>query len=114
MTTNVTPSPLQPGAQLTTTATTYVTGASNSQTIIKRAVFTNVTAGAVTFTVYRVPGGGTAAAANTIIPTRSIAVGGTDLAPELANAVLNPGDTIQALASALSSINVFVSGFIAS
>lgn len=114
MTTSVTPAVLQPGTPLTVAAAAYVTGATSSQTIIKRAVFNNSTAGAVTFTVWRVPGGGTPVAGNMIINARSIAASGSDLAPELANMVLNGGDTIQALASAGASINVFVSGFVAS
>lgn len=114
MTTNVTPAVLQPGTVLTVGAVAYVTGVAASQTIIKRAVFSNATAGAVTITVYRVISGGTAGVTNVIINARSIAANGTDLAPELANMVLNPGDTIQALAGAAASINVFASGFVAS
>ena len=114
MTTSVTPAILQAGAVLTTSAAAYITGGSAQQAIIKRAVFTNTTGGAVTFTVYRVPSGGTAGATNEIIPARSIAANGTDLAPELANMVLGTGDTIQALAGAAASINVFASGYVAS
>jgi hypothetical protein len=113
MTTNVTPAVLQPGTQITASPLAYVTASANSQAIIKRAVFTNVTAGAVTFTVFRVSSGGTAGVTNTIIVARSIAAGGTDLAPELANMVLNAGDMVQAEASAAASINVFASGFVA-
>jgi hypothetical protein len=111
MTTSASPAVLQPGVVLTTSSAPCVTGASASQTVIKRAVFTNVTAGAVTFTVTRTPSAG---APLTIINARSIAAGGTDLAPELANMVLNAGDIIAALASAGASINVFASGFVTS
>jgi hypothetical protein len=114
MTTNVTPAVLAPSAQLTAGVVTYITGTANAQTIIKRAVFTNVTAGAVTFTVWRVPSGGTSGSTNLLIDARSIAAGGTDLAPELANMVLYAGDTIQAEASAATSINFTASGFVAS
>ncbi len=113
MTTNVTPAVLQPGATLTVSAAAYITGVANSQLIIKRVVFSNPTGGAVTFTVYRVPNAGTPVVGNEIIPARSIAAGGTDLAPELLNAVLNAGDTIQALASAATSINIFAFGLLA-
>jgi hypothetical protein len=111
LTTNVTPVVLQPGATLTVGNVTYITGPANSQTIIKRAVFTNITAGAVSFTVSRTPSGGVGLE---IIYGRSIAANTTDLAPELSNMVLNPGDTIQAAASAGASIHMFASGFIAS
>lgn len=113
MSTSISPAVLQAGAVLTTSAATYITAAANSQTIIKRAVFTNVTGGAVTFTVYRVPSGGSAVTGNEIIPARSIAAGATDLAPELSNMVLNAGDFIAALASTGTSINMFASGFVA-
>ena len=112
-TTSATPAVLQPGVQITTAAVAYVTGGVNAQTLIKRAVFTNITAGAITFTVNRVPSGGAVGATNIIIDARSIAALGTDLAPELANMVLNAGDTIQCLASANTSINFFASGFVA-
>jgi hypothetical protein len=111
MTTNINPSTLQPGAVLTTSPVAYVTGAANTQTIIKRAVFTNITAGAVTITVSRTPSGGSPLV---IISVRSVAGNSTDLAPELANMVLGGGDTINAFASAGASINVFASGFVAS
>lgn len=114
MTTSASPGVLCPATTLTSSAATYITCNANVQTIIKRAVFSNFTAGAITITAYRVISGGTAVNANIIIPARSIAAGGTDLAPELANAVLNAGDTIQCLASANTSINFTASGFITS
>lgn len=95
---------------LTNAVATYITGITGGKTIIKRLVLTNSTAGAITASVYRVPSGGTATTA-TLILTRSIAASSTDLAPELANMVLGAGDTIQALATANTSINVFSSGF---
>lgn len=114
MTITTTPNVFQPGAVLTTVAAAYITGPIASLSILKRTVFTNVTGGAVTITVNRVPSGGAVAIGNEIIAARSIAAGGTDLAPELANMVLKPGDTIQCLASAATSVNVFSSGFVAS
>lgn len=114
MPTTTAPAALQPGAQITTAALAYVTGGANSKAIIKRAVFTNVTSGAITITVYRVPSAGSPGATNIIIDARPIAALGTDLAPELANMVLNSGDTIQCLASANTSINFFASGYVVS
>src|ERR1700760_3696459 len=99
MATTILPAVLQPGVVLTNAAAAIVTSAALTQSIIKRAVFTNPTAGALTITVHRVPSGGTASGTTVIISARSIAAGGTDLAPELVNMVLNPGDMIQALAS---------------
>lgn len=113
MTTNVSPAVLCPETQITNAAVAYIIGGINSQTIIKRAVFNNVTAGAITITVNRVTSGGSVATTNEIISARSIAAGSTDLAPELANMVLNAGDSVFAKASANTSINFTASGFVA-
>lgn len=112
MTVTVTPAVFCPSTQITTGAVAYVTGPANGQALIKRAVFTNITAGAVTITVYRVASGGSPGSANIVIDARPVPALGTDLAPELSNMVLSAGDTIQALASANTSINLTVSGFI--
>lgn len=111
---SVVPAVLSPVVQITTTAVAYITGAVNSRTIVKRAGFSNGTAGAVTITVNCVVSGGSVAATNEVIPARSIPSGGTDLAPELANMVLNAGDTIYCKASANASINFGASGYVAS
>jgi hypothetical protein len=111
LTTTATPAVLQPGAVLTTSQVAYVTGGANVETIIRQAVFSNITGGAVTITVTRTPSGGSP---STIIPGRSVAANGTDLAPELAYMVLNPGDTLNAAASAGTSVNVFAFGFVTS
>lgn len=117
MTTNVSPvvlvNPPTGNAQLTTGAVTYITGVAGSQTIIKRVVFSNVTATAATITVWRVPTGGTAGATNQIISVQSVAANSTYLAPELANMVLNGGDVIQALASVAATVDIFGSGYVA-
>lgn len=106
------PAVLQPGLVLTTAPVNGVVGAVSSQTIIKRAVFTNTSGSAVTITAFRVIGGGTAGATNTIIQARSIAAGGTDLAPELAGMTLNGGETIQVEAGTAAVVNFFASGFV--
>lgn len=110
MSTNLTPAVYEGGVTLTTSTVVYITGAVNSQYVIKRAVFTNTTNVATTFTVTRTPSGGSAF---TLIPARSITGPGTDLAPELANMVLLPGDEISAFASANASINMFATGWTA-
>jgi hypothetical protein len=114
MTTNVSPAVLQPGMQLGTVAAVAVLGAANSQTIVKRAVFTNTGTAAATITAYRVANGGSVAVTNEIIPGRSVAGGTTDLAPELSNMVLNAGDEIQCLSGTAAQVNFFASGFVAS
>lgn len=104
---------LQPGVLLTASAATVITGAANSQTQIKRAVFTNVTAIATTITAWRVTSGGSVGVTNQIIPARAIAGNSTDLAPELAGMVLNGGDFISCDAGVVSAVNFFASGIIA-
>ena len=114
MTTNVSPAVLQPGAQLTTSSGSYVTGAANNVTIIKRATFNNVTSASVTFTVWRVTSGGSAGATNQLITARPIPASSTDLAPELSGIVLNGGDSIVCAAGSAAAINFFAAGYLTS
>lgn len=108
----VTTQVLNGGQQLTASAAAIVTGGAAMKTVITKARFANLEAAtAYTFTVYRVPSGGSPATSNIIINARSIAPSCTDLAPELNGMTLNAGDTIQALASTTLKINAFVSGF---
>lgn len=112
-TTTVSPIVLQPGAQLTASPVVYVTGPANSQAIIKSAVFTNVGTVATTITAWRVANSGTAGLTNEIIPGRTIAIGGTDRAPELVNMVLNGGDEIVCQAGTAAAVNFFAFGLVA-
>lgn len=108
------PAVLQPGLQLGNSATLIYTSPVNTTTVIRRAVFTNVTAGALTMTVYRVPSAGTAGVTNEIIaPTAggNLAAGVSYTCPELAGMTLGPGESIYATGSAATSINAFMSGF---
>lgn len=105
---------LQPGLSLTASPVIGVTGVAGSQTVIKRAVFTNITTVVATITAWRVPNSGTPVGTNAIIPTRNVAANGTDLAPELAGMVLDGGDTIQVQTGTAASINFFASGVVAS
>lgn len=109
---SVVPQNLVPTVALTTGAVAYIAGAPSSKTIVQKATLSNVTAGAVTFTMYRVPSGGSAGAGNTIVQTKGLAAGEVYIANELNGLVLDPGDTIQALASAGASINFTASGVI--
>lgn len=110
MTTNVSPAVLQPGTLLAGAADVFLTGAVNSQSIIKRAVFANTSTVAATFSVSRQAAGGSPLV---LIPPRSIAANGTDLAPELVNSVLNGGDELIANVGTVAAINAFLSGFTA-
>lgn len=98
---------------LTASAATYVTAGGTSTIIIKSAVFTNTDASARTITVHRVPSGGSATTGNRVISAFSINAGQAYVAPELVNMVLAPGETLQALASTTSVVNIQVSGLVA-
>jgi hypothetical protein len=98
----VTPKVLVAGVALTGSVATYYTTPAGKTTTVKSASVTNTTAGVVAVTVNRVPSGGSATAANTVISARNVAVGETYNCPELINKVLAAGDTLQALGLALS------------
>lgn len=106
---NITPAYLG-GGTLTTSAVAYATATGTATLIIKKAVFTNIDTVARTITVYLVPSGGSAGAGNTFISALSLSAGQTFDATSLGNMVLTPGATLQALASAGSVVNCFISG----
>jgi len=102
---SVTPKELIASAQLTTSSALQYT-ATNVRAIIDKFTLCNTTASAATVTVYI----GTASATNTIISEKSIAAGSTYTCPEIVGHILNPGETIYALASAAMSITIRASG----
>lgn len=105
----VTPTRLVAGSQLTTSAAVYYT-ATNCSTRIDAITLTNTTAGAVTATVHLVASGGTATASNCVLSARSLAAGETLLVTGAIGQWLAAGGTIQALASAATSISLVASG----
>lgn len=98
------------GSQLTGSAATYYTAPANTRCVIKRLTLTNTSAGAVTATVHLVASGGTASDANTLTKTHSIAAAETWDCVSAEGHVLEPGGTVQALASAVTSITIIGSG----
>lgn len=109
----ITPQILCPETVLTTGAVAVALGPSGGWALVKRAVFTAYATNVanVTITVYRVPSGGTAAQTNAVIDTFALTPGQAYVAQELANMVLNAGDTIQAKASGAAAVNLTISGF---
>lgn len=89
--------------------TTYISPTAGKGTIIDKFTGTNTSAGAVTITVKLVPFGGAVGVGNTITSAQSIAAGAAYTFPELVGHVLNPGDFISILTSALA-ITVRASG----
>jgi hypothetical protein len=98
------------GSQLTTSAATYYTAGASIRAQIQAMTLTNTTGGAVTATVHLVPSGGSATAANMILSAKSIAAGESYKAIEAIGQWLEAGGTIQALASAGTSISMVESG----
>jgi len=93
-------------AQLTTSAATYYTVTANTKCEIRKLTFCNTTAGAVSVTVYLVNSGGSANDAATVTKTRLLAAGETWSCSDAIGHVLEAGGTIQALASANTSISI--------
>lgn len=101
---------LAAGSQLTTSAATYYTAPASTTTIIQAVVLTNTTAGPVTATVHLVASAGSATAANMILSAKSLATNETLVVPGAAGMVLAAGGTLQALASANTSISIQAAG----
>jgi hypothetical protein len=101
---------LNAGTQLTTSAATYYTVPATTTAIIQSVVLTNTTGGAVTATVYLVASAGSASASNTVLSVKSLVAGETYIVPGTAGMVLAAGGTLQALASANTSISLMASG----
>jgi hypothetical protein len=94
---------------ITTPAVIYTCPASPATSVLKngRVRLVNTSAAAVPATLYAVPSGGTASAANEFLPATSIAVNGyldIDI-PDMA-----AGDTLQGFAGAATSITIHEMG----
>lgn len=92
-------------AQLTTSAATYYTAAGTLRD--GRLLLANTTGGAVTYTVYVVPSGGSAGDSNAIVKGKSL--GANDFV-EIDLPRMKSGDFVQALASAGTSITIHYLG----
>lgn len=100
--------------QLPNAVAAQFTSPPNTVTVIKRAVFTNTSAGARTVTAHIVPSGGAVANSTMIINGQSLAIppgaGSSYVSPELAGVVLNPGDMLQCFADAATSVTLNSNG----
>lgn len=104
-----TPKRLVSGSQLTNSAATYYT-ATNCKTRIDAMTILNNTAGAITVDLHLVPSGGTADATNQILDDYSIAAKTAYVVLPAIGHWLEDGGTIQALASANTSLTMVASG----
>lgn len=98
-----------PRTQLTTSDATYYTS-TGGKTMIDKATVTNTSASPVTFDANIVESGGSAAAANQVVKSKTIAANETYSCPELVGQVLDTGETLSAKAGANTSLTFSVSG----
>lgn len=105
----VTPKRLVAGSQIAASATTYYT-ATNCKTRIDACAVTNTTVGAVTVTLHLVASGGSASASNCVCSAVSVAAGATLIPPGMIGQWIENGGTLQALASAATSLTLVASG----
>ena len=100
---------LVPAKQAENAQTTQYT-ATNCKTIIDKFTVTNTTAGNVTISVNLVTSGGSAAASNLILDTRSIAPDECYTCPELVGQALESGGFISTIAGAATSLTIRANG----
>jgi hypothetical protein len=99
-----------PGSQLTGSAATYYTAPVNTKCVIKRLTFCNTSSDPCAATIHLVTSGGSAVDSNTITKTKTLYPAETWSCPDAEGHVLEAGGTIQALASAATSITIVGSG----
>ncbi len=97
------------GVQLATGVATLYTAPENTRAKIAILTVTNTTGTARTVTIHLVAPGDTASAANMVVSAKTIGAN-QDLVISSAGQVLEPGGSIQALASAGSAITLMASG----
>lgn len=83
-----------------------------SATYLLKSSFTNITASDVTVTIYLVPLKGSANAASTVTYQKNVPAGTTLNLADLSGHVMAANSTLQAVASAASSINATISGVV--
>jgi len=106
----VVPFPFKQGTVPNAAAAAILTSGTAQNIVIKKAVFTNVTGGALTVTVWLVAPAGTTATGNILLSAFSIGANQAYVSNELANQVVSLGATVQAQASAANGINYAISG----
>jgi hypothetical protein len=93
-------------AQLTTSAAAYYTAVAGVTATINNLSLTNTSASPVPVTLFRVPSGGSATAATTILSGFSLAAGQTYVPPQAIGLQLDPGMTLQALAGTATAVTI--------
>lgn len=99
--------------QLSTTDTQVITAVPSGETrVVKQLLFTNVTGSPVTVDANLVPSGGSVTAANKIIS--ALAVGANSNVIFAVDLPMAVGETLTAKASAVTSVNLVISGIVIS
>jgi hypothetical protein len=99
--------------QLSTTDTQVITAVPSGETrVVKQLLFTNVTGSPVTVDANLVPSGGSVTASNKIIS--ALAVGANSNVIFAVDLPMAVGETLTAKASAVTSVNLVISGIVIS
>lgn len=101
---------LVPGTQLGTGAGVLYTAGPSTRAQIQAMTVTNTNAAARTVSVHLVTSGGTADGTNIVLSAKSLAQNESYRVIEAIGQWLESGGTIQALASAVSSVDLVASG----
>jgi hypothetical protein len=95
-----------PSTQLGTAVTTIYTASTGiTASTIGNMSFSNTSGTSVAFTAYNVPSGGTAGAANEVVPTFTLSPGQSHVPPQLIGLSIAAGSSIQASATTASVVN---------
>jgi hypothetical protein len=101
---------------LTAAAAVYAAAPASNYLTTKKVTVTNISAAAVTFTLYKVPSGGAPLPANLLVTALTIPAntvnGGVKEIYEAENQILNPGDTLQAFAGTAAVLNLSIAGIL--
>lgn len=96
-------------AQLAAAAAALYTCPTGTRARILKCTATNDTTTAVTFDMHLVPSGGSADATNYLINTKTLGSKESYTCPEVVGHVLEPGDTVQGVASSANQVTVALS-----
>lgn len=95
---------------LTGSAVSLYTSPTVTTTIVDNLSLTNTTVSPVSVTIYLVPVGGSPGTGNIVVDALSVPANSVVPAPAMQYQILNPGDSIVALAGSASAVNIRASG----
>ena len=102
-----TPRPI-PLVRLQTTAATIATARADADMLVMNLWVSNVTAGAITYSIRLVASGGSPSSANSIIEGRSLAANAAEMVPAVGQhgMMVEPGSFLSALCGTNDAINI--------